>query len=178
MSRFAVMGLALVALLCFSAAWSVQSAVVEEQDSLSPSAPAAGVMDASLLDVGAGCSNIPPNPAPGKTFYNCAAQKSYGKCSEKWMTGSGHCMRTCGKCSAPCRETAPDKNSCAAQAGWGKVSGAEPRTNASRTIRQKFLCRVRQSLILTSDFFFAFLCAVRLQLDEGSLRLHLRSPRR
>lgn len=68
------------------------------------------------------CTDVPPTPN-----WSCGQQMSFGACEQGWMVVGNYCQITCGRCplecydcSSMCLDKAPDRNGCAAQAGWGK----------------------------------------------------------
>ncbi|KAK9868666.1 hypothetical protein WJX84_011328 [Apatococcus fuscideae] len=63
--------------------------------SSSGSGPSSAPAPSSLSSSSGGCSACPDTPP--NNSYSCAAQKSFGKCGQSWM--SGYCKLTCGQCS-------------------------------------------------------------------------------
>ncbi|KAK9869002.1 hypothetical protein WJX84_008231 [Apatococcus fuscideae] len=63
--------------------------------SSSSSGPSSAPAPSSSPSSSGGCSSCPDTPP--SSSYTCAQQKSFGQCSQSWM--SGYCKQTCGKCS-------------------------------------------------------------------------------
>lgn len=57
----------------------------------SPSTTADGTTQ--LKPTACTCTDSQPD-----SMYTCAQQKSFGKCSESFVAGKGHCQTTCGQC--------------------------------------------------------------------------------